>query len=113
MPPVPCPGGHSYENDRLKTALKTSSENAKQWDKELQTLRNNNARLKTALEESHANVEEWKVQLNTWQEESTTLRGQVRQLEQAQAEAATVRMPSRAGAGDANLALRGGAHTAW
>lgn len=41
-----------------------SSANAKKWEVELQTLKNNNARLTGALQESTANVEEWKRQLH-------------------------------------------------
>lgn len=79
-----------YENERLKVALKTSSENAKQWEKELQTLKNNNARLKTALEESHSNVEEWKVQLATWKDQSATLKSRVQELEEARSGSAAL-----------------------
>ena len=49
-PPLPCPAGSAfpqltqlkYENERLKIALGTSSTNAKRWEQELQTLKNNN-----------------------------------------------------------------------
>ena len=47
-----------------------SSANAKKWEVELQTLKNNNARLTTALQESNSNVEEWKKQLAMYKEES-------------------------------------------
>ena len=54
-----------------------SSANAKKWETELQTLKNNNARLTAALQESTANVEEWKKQLNAYKEESMRLRKKV------------------------------------
>ena len=55
-----------------------SSANAKKWETELQTLKNNNARLTAALQESTTNVEEWKKQLNAYREESLKLRKKVR-----------------------------------
>lgn len=58
-------------------ALAQSSSNAKKWETELQTLKNNNARLTAALQESTANVEEWKKQLNAYKEESIRLRKKV------------------------------------
>lgn len=63
-----------YENDRLKLALATSSNNAKKWEVELQTLKNNNVRLTTALQESTANVEEWKKQLEAYKEENARMK---------------------------------------
>ncbi|XP_022645408.1 homer protein homolog 2-like isoform X2 [Varroa destructor] len=63
-----------YENDRLKLALAQSSANAKKWEVELQTLKNNNARLTGALQESTANVEEWKRQLHALKDENTKMR---------------------------------------
>ena len=55
----------------------TSSANAKKWEVELQTLKNNNARLTTALQESTANVEEWKKQLSAYKEESARMKKKV------------------------------------
>ncbi|CAD5126156.1 unnamed protein product [Dimorphilus gyrociliatus] len=63
-----------YENDRLKLALATSSNNAKKWEVELQTLKNNNVRLTTALQESTANVEEWKKQLEAYKDENAKMK---------------------------------------
>lgn len=57
--------------------LSDSNTNAKKWETELQTLRENNAKLVDALQESSANVESWKKQLNACKEESDTLRKQV------------------------------------
>ena len=54
-----------------------SSQNAKKWEVELQTLKNNNARLTTALQESAVNVEEWKVQLSNYKEANVTLKKKV------------------------------------
>ena len=54
-----------------------SSANAKKWETELQTLKNNNARLTAALQESTTNVEEWKKQLNAYKEENIKLRKKV------------------------------------
>lgn len=54
-----------------------SSANAKKWEVELQTLKNNNARLTAALQESTANVEEWKKQLAAYKEESVRLKKRV------------------------------------
>ncbi|XP_065291425.1 homer protein homolog 2 isoform X1 [Dermacentor albipictus] len=70
-----------YENDRLKLALAQSSANAKKWEVELQTLKNNNGRLTCALQESTANVEEWKRQLQALKEENATIRGRMLDLE--------------------------------
>ncbi|XP_041643549.1 homer protein homolog 2 isoform X2 [Cheilinus undulatus] len=97
------------ENERLKSAVElrdgswTRSEhtalnilcpttekcntNAKKWETELQTLRENNARLVDALQESSANVESWKKQLSTCKEESDTLRQKIAELEAQCAEA--------------------------
>lgn len=55
-----------------------SNTNAKKWETELQTLRENNARLVDALQESSANVESWKKQLSVCKEESDTLRQKVK-----------------------------------
>ena len=55
-----------------------SSNNAKKWELELQTLKNNNARLTTALQESTANVEEWKKQLSLYKEDNAKLNKKVR-----------------------------------
>ena len=54
-----------------------SSSNAKKWEVELQTLKNNNARLTAALQESTANVEEWKKQLATYKDEGVRLKKKV------------------------------------
>ncbi|KAL3228094.1 hypothetical protein MRX96_004014 [Rhipicephalus microplus] len=70
-----------YENDRLKLALAQSSANAKKWEVELQTLKNNNGRLTCALQESTANVEEWKRQLQALKEENATIRARMLDLE--------------------------------
>ncbi|XP_022097380.1 homer protein homolog 2-like isoform X2 [Acanthaster planci] len=72
-----------YENDRLKIALAQSSNNAKKWELELQTLKNNNARLTTALQESTANVEEWKKQLSAYKEENARLKQKLQEAPQA------------------------------
>ena len=55
-----------------------SSVNAKKWEAELQTLKNNNARLTAALQESSINVEKWKEQLHNYKEENSKLRKMVR-----------------------------------
>lgn len=55
----------------------SSSQNAKKWEVELQTLKNNNARLTTALQESTINVEEWKKQLASYKEENANLKKMV------------------------------------
>ncbi|NP_001161569.1 homer-like protein [Saccoglossus kowalevskii] len=70
-----------YANDRLKIALAQSSANAKKWETELHTLKNNNAKLTTALQESTANVEEWKRQLAAYREESARLKKKILELE--------------------------------
>ena len=57
-----------------------SSANAKKWESEFQTLKNNNARLTAALQESAINVEKWKEQLNNYKEENARLRKKVRLL---------------------------------
>jgi len=54
-----------------------SSANAKKWEAELQTLRNNNARLTAALQESASNVDEWNRQLKMYKDENERLRSQV------------------------------------
>ena len=58
--------------------LNYSSANAKKWEVELQTLKNNNARLTTALQESTSNVEQWKKQLASYKEESARMKKKVR-----------------------------------
>ena len=55
-----------------------SSANAKKWETEFQTLKNNNARLTAALQESAVNVEKWKEQLNNYKEDNQRLRKKVR-----------------------------------
>jgi len=67
-----------YENDRLKLALAQSSANAKKWEIELLTLKNNNSRLTNALQESTSNVEEWKRQLQALKDENQKMRQTVR-----------------------------------
>ncbi|XP_075933723.1 homer protein homolog 2 [Anarhichas minor] len=69
------------EKEHLKSAVEQSNTNAKKWETELQTLRENNARLVDALQESSANVESWKKQLGACKEESDTLREKIAQLE--------------------------------
>lgn len=54
-----------------------SSTNAKKWEVELQTLKNNNSRLTAALQESTTNVEEWKKQLAAYKEESAKMKKKV------------------------------------
>lgn len=54
--------------------LLNSSANAKKWEIELQTLKNNNLRLTNALQESTANVDEWKRQLQSYKEENQRLK---------------------------------------
>lgn len=51
-----------------------SSANAKKWEVELQTLKNNNSRLTGALQESTANVEEWKRQLQSLKDENNKMK---------------------------------------
>lgn len=58
-----------------------SSANAKKWEVELSTLKNNNSRLTSALQESTANVEEWKRQLHAYKEENTRLKVGLIELE--------------------------------
>lgn len=69
-----------YENERLKLALAQSSANAKNWEIELTTLRNNNLRLTSALQESTANVDEWKRQLQTYKDENSKMKTQIQDL---------------------------------
>lgn len=54
-----------------------SSANAKKWEIELTTLKNNNSRLTAALQESTSNVEEWKKQLSAYKEECERLKQKV------------------------------------
>ena len=61
--------------------LNCSSANAKKWEVELSTLKNNNARLTSALQESTANVEEWKRQLHSYKEDNTKLKMGLIELE--------------------------------
>lgn len=72
----------AFQNERLRDALKTSSENKQEWERELQTVRNTNARLTTALQDSFKNMEEWKKQLAMWQEESAKAKARVAAIEE-------------------------------
>ena len=72
---------HRYDSRRLKAALARSSENAKKWEAELQTLKNNNARLTAALQDSASNVSEWKAQLKAYKEESSRLKQRAHEAE--------------------------------
>lgn len=56
-----------------------SSANAKKWEIELATLKNNNARLTSALQESTANVDEWKRQLHSYKEENQRMKAKYQQ----------------------------------
>ncbi len=58
-----------------------SSANAKKWEVELATLKNNNARLTNALQESTANVEEWKRQLQAYKDENQRVKTKIVELE--------------------------------
>lgn len=58
-----------------------SSANAKKWEVELATLKNNNARLTSALQESTANVEEWKRQLQAYKDENQRVKSKIVELE--------------------------------
>uniref|UniRef100_A0A8D3ASN3 Homer scaffold protein 2 n=1 Tax=Scophthalmus maximus TaxID=52904 RepID=A0A8D3ASN3_SCOMX len=69
------------ESEHLKSAVEQSNTNAKKWETELQTLRENNARLVDTLQESSANVESLKKQLGVCKEESETLREKIAELE--------------------------------
>jgi hypothetical protein len=60
-----------------------SSANAKKWEIELTTLKNNNMRLTSALQESTANVEEWKRQLHSYKEENQRMKTKYIELEAA------------------------------
>ena len=62
---------------KLNSFLSCSSANAKKWEAELQTLKNNNAKLTAALQESTVNVEKWKEQLNNYREENLRLKKKV------------------------------------
>lgn len=74
----------------MSSSLRSDSNtNAKKWETELQTLRENNARLVDALQESSANVESWKKQLSACKEESDTLREKVIQPRTKQKEKVT------------------------
>ena len=64
----------------------SSSANAKKWEVELATLKNNNLRLTSALQESTANVEEWKRQLHSYKEENTRLKVGLIELEAGRGE---------------------------
>ena len=73
---------HDLENMfQYRFATISSSANAKKWEVELATLKNNNARLTSALQESTANVEEWKRQLHSYKEENTRLKVGLIELE--------------------------------
>ncbi len=61
--------------------LDYSSANAKKWEIELQTLKNNNLRLTSALQESTANVDEWKRQLQSYKDENQRLKSKYIDLE--------------------------------
>ena len=67
---------HCYVVKKCKNLI-ISSANAKKWEVELQTLKNNNTRLTAALQESTANVEEWKKQLAAYKDESTRMKKKV------------------------------------
>ena len=69
--------------DQLTTEIcaRFSSANAKKWEVELATLKNNNARLTSALQESTANVEEWKRQLQAYKDENTRVKNKIVELE--------------------------------
>ena len=62
-----------------------SSANAKKWEVELATLKNNNARLTNALQESTANVEEWKRQLQAYKDENQRVKSRIVELEAGRA----------------------------
>ena len=66
-----------FFSNTLNLFFSSSSQNAKNWEVELQTLKNNNARLTTALQESTINVEEWKKQLASYKEENANLKKMV------------------------------------
>ena len=66
-----------FSSKALTFFFYSSSQNAKKWEVELQTLKNNNARLTTALQESTINVEEWKKQLASYKEENANLKKMV------------------------------------
>ena len=68
-------------SDWLSLLFCFSSANAKKWEVELSTLKNNNARLTSALQESTANVEEWKRQLHSYKEDNTKLKMGLIELE--------------------------------
>ena len=72
--------------------LRSSSANAKKWEVELATLKNNNARLTSALQESTANVEEWKRQLQAYKEENNRVKNKIAEMEAG-------RQPSDGGGG--------------
>ncbi len=77
----------------VSVSLSDSNTNAKKWETELQTLRENNARLVDALQESSANVESWKKQLSACKEESDTLREKVIQAHTPAGKLNNVRKP--------------------
>src|SRR5580692_6754727 len=64
-----------------------SSANAKKWEVELSTLKNNNARLTAALQESTSNVEEWKRQLQAYKEDNQRMKQKVLEAEAARGNA--------------------------
>ena len=69
-----------YQNNKTRLPFGIiSSVNAKKWEADLQTLRNNNARLTSALQESTANIEEWKKQLAAYKDETLKLKAKVAQ----------------------------------
>ena len=57
-----------------------SSTNAKKWEVELQTLRNTNERLTAAIQESANNVDLWNKQLTSLKEENARLKMKVSRL---------------------------------
>lgn len=60
-----------------------SSANAKKWEIELATLKNNNIRLTSALQESTANVDEWKRQLHSYKEDNQRMKLRFQEYENA------------------------------
>ncbi|ESO08231.1 hypothetical protein HELRODRAFT_185433 [Helobdella robusta] len=72
------------ENDKLKLELAQSSARAKEWEVEMQSLRNKNALLTTTLEESHENVEQWRKQLASYTDEIALNREKIAEVERLQ-----------------------------
>jgi len=69
---------NAHYKKRVCLFYHSSSSNAKKWEIELQTLKNNNARLTAALQESTANVDEWKKQLAGYKDETGRMKKKVR-----------------------------------